>query len=437
MPTLTFNQAPHGAYATNTTPVDGVVGNAVTVSNSTGASGQYTLDDKPYGSALAEGNLGVAGTTTSFTPDVVGSYMVALWVAGVRVARLAFGVPNAFGDVVPPNDAIGDVVSDAGVTTLGNFRPVDEPAKGWKRTAQVIAKAIKGTGTANQVARGDGTLGAVPAAALPAPTGIARGGVMLDGTVTHFLDGTGATRALNAGDGVLVPGAYAARHESCSHWYKCDDASNPLVNSIAGNAHPLANGGAGAASIFRDQNLYVRGTYALRLPSDVYTPGTTLYYLNTAMTEAQGAGYTLEATVQTDTLDDSALGEQTICELGDGTRANAIRLYVAGFFIGAEVLVAGVSQRVEMPIPQAARMHVLALHDGAGSLTLIVNKVGAMSAGGAALGGNLTRFCIGDTCFNQGAVTAPFRGAIADVRLTPAQVTGPYVTAMVAALGLL
>lgn len=438
--TLTFTQAPHGAYATNTTPVDGVVGNAVTVSNSDTASGQYKLDDKPYGSALVEGNLGAAGVTASFTPDVAGTYMISLWSGPTRLARLAFGVPNGFGDVVPCNDATGDTVDNAGAITFGNFRPADEPTKGWKRIAQVLSKAIKGTGTSSQVARGDGTLGLVPAAALPAPTPLARGGVMLDGTATHFLDGTGTTRAIATGDlpaGTVIEGAYAARHASCSHWYKCDDASNPLVNSIAGNAHPLANGGAGAAPIYHDQNLYGRGTYALRLPSDVYTPGTTFYFLNTALTEAQGAGYTLEATMQTDTLDDSAFGEQTICELGDNTRANAIRLYVAGFFVGAEVIVAGVSQRVETPIPQAARMHVLALHDGAGNLTLFVNGVGHPASVGAALGGNLTRFCIGDTCFNQGAITSPLRGAIADVRLTPAQVTSPYILAMVAAMGAL
>lgn len=130
--TLTFTQAPHGAYPTNQSPVDAVIGNAVTVSNSTTTSGQYQLDDVPYGSTLPTGNLGPVGATSGFTPDVFGGYMLSLWVAGVRVAQLAIVAPDPDGMLMPPYGATGDYVDASGAVAQGNYRPTTEPTKGWK-----------------------------------------------------------------------------------------------------------------------------------------------------------------------------------------------------------------------------------------------------------------------------------------------------------------
>lgn len=143
MATITFSQSPHGAYTTNESPINGAIGNVVTVSNSAALSGQYKLEDVPAGSAVPTGNLGSPGTTATFTPDVPGGYLVGLWVAGARVAALTFVVPDYDGAVYPAYQSTGDQVDAQGNAVLGNFRPTDDTAHGWKRLIdrlQVVGK---------------------------------------------------------------------------------------------------------------------------------------------------------------------------------------------------------------------------------------------------------------------------------------------------------
>jgi hypothetical protein len=437
MTTLTFTQAPHGTYATNTSPVDGVIDNAVTVSNSDTAFGQYKLDDVPYGSALPEGNLGEAGVSASFTPDVAGLYMVSLWsVDGVRLAQLGFGVPDAFGNVVPGYDARGDTIDNNGVTTLGNFRPVDEPTKGWKRIAKILMMAIQGIGTADQVALGDGTLGLVPAAALPKPTPDTRGGVIIDGIATHFYDGDGVMRAITANDlpaTVVMTGAYAACAASCTHWYKFNESGGIFANSIVGGANPLT-ATFSEAFIYQDTTLYGRGTPAVRFAPDIYSSPPTAHRIHaTEVNWDPTGGMTVDITVQCDGFDDSSAGTQTIFEMNGTGATQGVRIYISGFTIGAELYVGASRTSVKIAIPNTPRIAIRFASNGSGSCELSVNGcpfVRSINAGGGPTN-PFDEFCF----FNAIDAMSPFRGCIADVRIMRTYLGLTGIQATMAAIG--
>jgi hypothetical protein len=80
----------------------GTVGPSVTVSNSAGVSGTYTLLEVPVGSALTVGSTQV-GTTATFSPDANGggTYQWGFSVAGVLQDTRDFITPDVIGRYFP------------------------------------------------------------------------------------------------------------------------------------------------------------------------------------------------------------------------------------------------------------------------------------------------------------------------------------------------
>lgn len=235
---------------------------------------------------------------------------------------------------------------------------------------------------------------------------------------------------IGGGGGGLVPGPRLPLDANTLLAYYCDeDSGSTLANSVAGNAYPLTLTGN---KLLGNKGLFSFGTNAVRWPAPgngpTTYPGTSDRAYNNAASISTPSACTLECVLTADFVPGDYGG--IAAEVADGARTNVIfvstkgyDLLQAGVVIGGSVVVAAATVNLYAP-----RIHAAAVYDGS-SIKLFVN--GVLTATSAASGSlpTLTKVAVG----NSTAAQQPFRGIVAEVRLSNVARDATYCAAAFAA----
>ena len=235
------------------------------------------------------------------------------------------------------------------------------------------------------------------------------------------------------GGGGLVPGPRLALDANTLLAYYCDEASGTtLANSVTGNAYPLALVGN---YLLGNLGLFSHGTGAIRFPAPgngpTTSPGTSDRAFNNSISAALTSGCTLEAVFTADSVPGQYGG--VIAEIADSSRANGLYLAAgyptsynslqAGMIVGGNYYAASASVTLYAP-----RIHLAAVFDGA-NIIAYVNGVQAATYAAPSAPGTLTKIAVG----NNTAANQPFRGIVAEVRVSNVARNATYCAAAFAA----
>lgn len=235
---------------------------------------------------------------------------------------------------------------------------------------------------------------------------------------------------IGGGGGGLVPGPRLPLDANTLLAYYCDeDSGSTLANSVAGNAYPLTLTGN---KLLGNKGLFSFGTNAVRWPAPgngpTTFPGTGDRAYNSAASVVLPGPCTLEALLTADDVPGQYGGVAAQVTDAGGTNG----LFIAGSGSGSlqvGVIISGAYSVVTYATSlYAPRLHVAASHDGA-SLSLFVNGVlrGSTAASGSV--GTMTKIAVG----NGTGAQQPFRGIVAEVRLSNVARDATYCAAAFAA----
>jgi hypothetical protein len=252
------------------------------------------------------------------------------------------------------------------------------------------------------------------------------------GSVT---DGYGA--AITGGGSA---GSYNPADASTKFWYKNNDASGPLVNSISGAASPLIITGT---PILQDPNLFAHGTNAVRWMRE---SGSAEVALATGVTLDPSVAVALEVVVCRE--DYTFSGVHFIAEIANAARGEIIAIALdsgQGVYAQYQGITGGTvtaySATAWFPTWLRNKCHIMATWSAASNLIKLYFNgilIGSTATSGALSNWGTTAQIAQGNVTNGTARVYGFAGLIADQRVSTGTVLGTtYARAATKAMGAL